>query len=356
MREDGDTSFPGPLFEVNFSQLRVETRALAETQYSLHFTRVQIIASRHPTTVLDSSPNTTPSAENTVKAKEGESSTRGGGITIGQTPSLKFAAATSRQSETEEIQNRSKVAVFLNAQGVSCDRVMQWDYSIDDKREQQCGRTFENPPPPRVKLGFDMPKKPDVEIDLLMYWSTLHKTPTQPSRISRLFSSKGKNRVTCAPAFANLLQQVSISVPLEDLRGSCWFFGPAVEMKTVQPSPDVGLQCKATGQERVRSKGNQVDLKVSFGCALYGQANNRKEITGKFKCSKGVMALLRWCCRCAAAALTAIPVAKRKSGIRCHAAACWLRIHRREPRQESPKIHLRPHCIARMGRLPSAPT
>jgi hypothetical protein len=279
VHEHGDTSFPGPLFEIKFSQLQVETRAVAETQYSLHFTRVQIIASGHPTTVLGSLPHTTPSAENTFKTKEGKSSVREGGVTIGKSTNVKFGASISRQSETEEVKNRSKVAVFLNAQGPPGDRVMQWDYSIDDKHEQQFGRTFRDPPPPWVKLGFELPNKPHLEIDLLMYWSCA-ETTTQPSSISRLFSFKGKERA-CAPVFVNLLQQVSISIPLEDLKGSCWFFGPTLETKTVEPSPDIGLQCKTARQEAVRSRGNTTDLKVSFGCALHGQVKCRKDMIGR---------------------------------------------------------------------------
>ena len=172
--------------------------------------------------MLDHSPHTTPSAENTFRTRGGESSAHMGGITIGRNPSLRLGATASRQSETEEVQNRSKVAVFLNAQGAPGDKVMQWDYSIDDKHEQQFGRTFEHPPPPRVKLGFELPNVPSLEIDLLMYWTMLTNTTTmQPSGLSRLFSFKGKARA-CAPAFVNFLQQVSISIPLENLKDSCW--------------------------------------------------------------------------------------------------------------------------------------
>jgi hypothetical protein len=106
-----------------------------------------------------------------------------------------------------------------------------------------------------------------------------HTTTTQPSGFSRLFSFKGKKHA-CAPAFANLLHQVSISIPLENLTDSCWF-NPMVETKTVQPLSDIGLQCKVTGQEQVRSKSNLVDLKVSFGCALHGQVGSRKELIGE---------------------------------------------------------------------------
>jgi len=116
--------------------------------------------------VLDHSPHTTPSAENTFRTRGGESA-HIGGITIGRNPSLRLGATTGRQSETEEVQNRSKVAVFLNVKGAPGDRVMQWDYSIDDKQEQQSGRTFEHPPPPRVKLGFELLNKPYLEIDVL---------------------------------------------------------------------------------------------------------------------------------------------------------------------------------------------
>lgn len=281
MFDDGDHSHPGPSFEVKFCRLRTETRAEPEAgvQYLLHFSRVQIITSQHPTHVVGSSPDSTPSSENTIKAKEGRNFTRTVGATLGKIPNVIFGVSATRQFETEEVQNKSKVAVFLNAEGAPGERVIQWDYTIEDKKLQQVGCTFDNPPAPWVKLAFNLPNKPHLEIDLLMYWSIPHDTTTQLLNFSRLLSFGKKKRV-CAPVFTNLLQQVSISVPLDNLEGISWL-SHTVETKTPQqPLKDDGLQCKATDERQVSSKSSPIDLKVAFGCALHGLVKSRKEMIG----------------------------------------------------------------------------
>jgi hypothetical protein len=252
--------FPRPWLDINISHLQVDTpRQMAEFQYFLHFSHVQIIASQHPTSVLGSSPHTSRGAQPTVTETEGHNFRRSVGVQVSDHPNLGIGASSAGIHGIEKVRNTGNVVFSLSTEGAPDDRVMQWDYEIDDEREQRFGHEFEHPP--RVQLGLDVspPNIPHLEVEMLMYWCLPTDNAKNPcTRISRIFSLKAKKR-PCAPVYVNVLQQLSISIPLENLKGICSALDPSLKAKTQrQPVPDGGLQCKATKMQPVDSYSNSV--------------------------------------------------------------------------------------------------
>lgn len=215
-------------------------------------------------------PTTTPGAQTTFKAVQEENSIKMGSLTIGKDPNLHLGGTVRRLSGMEEVVNRSKIVALPHAKASPGETVMRWDYAIDDGQERKVGLTLQQPP--SVKFGFTSPR-PHSEVDMLMYWSMSADSTGNNSGLFKWFSSKSRKPLNL-PAFTNIIQRVSISIPTEKLTGHCWVDHPRVQTKTTQPLRDDILQCQATDELNITSKGipqRPVDLNVAFGCALYGQ-------------------------------------------------------------------------------------
>ena len=175
---------------------------------------------------------------------------------------MKVGGSIGGVSGTEENICTSKVVACPGPCSTDGE-VMGWEYTINDKNHCEFGRQFDETNRPWVKVGFSEGKLPHLEVEMLVYWTT----PT--SRITDGIAHFRRRKLP--PVFTNLLQQVSISLPLDKLRGDCWSDGRAVVAETNQPLLDDKRQCYADGKMPVKNKHGSVDnLDVAFACALYG--------------------------------------------------------------------------------------
>jgi hypothetical protein len=274
MHERGDHSHPFPFFKVKISPVQIGSQPKGNgAQYLLHFIRLQIVTSQHATDLVKLSPHTTPDAQNTFKTKKGKSSTRGINATAGQHPNLQLGYSGAQHLWTDEVNNRMKVVAFPDAFGAPGEKVRQWDYPIADKAYRESGLTFLDPPGPQVKLGFQLSKRPHLEFEMLVYWSMLNESAKRPHSFSRLYPFKnGNSALASAPVFINLIQQVSVSIPLENLNGNCKVFGPEIRLETSTQALNVKLPSK----KDKKSAENRNNLVVAFGSALRGPMKSGK--------------------------------------------------------------------------------
>jgi hypothetical protein len=266
----------GPYFEVKFSDLSIDTERGHKTgcHYLLHFTAVHIIASQNATSVLACSPQTTSGTKKTSTSEPKPQFT--GGLQMGVQPNVGLTASYSGGPSTEEVRNGLEIIVTRKVRGSPAgERIMRWAYGVDDDTEKRMGLTIL--PAPHVKLGFEG-MIPHLEVEVLTLWST-HTCPSgQQPRPTWWPPSKNKKSI---PSFTNFLQQSTISVPLEDLKGGCRTSDSVVHAKTEAPLPDSHVQAQRSHEEQVKRKNNVVDLKVNFGCALYDETNSTdSEIKG----------------------------------------------------------------------------
>jgi hypothetical protein len=271
----------GPTLQVNFPHLQVDTLAAActEVQYSLHFARVRIIASRHPTSALEWTPVTSRSAESTFTVTAGKNSSRTLGLTFSNNPSLSVGFSKDRSLQTEEVRFRSKVACFLNAPSAPGERIAQWHYNIDDPDERSLGGIFRNPP--QITMGFKMFRRPHLEVEVLTYWTTLAGDSTKRSTFPLVFPWSDKRKPPLV--FTNFINHVSVAAALVKLKGRCRIEAPQAAVTTTRPLLS-DVQCMTTDKEQALDSYNRpIDLKVMFGCALYGRLDGQtaKETTSK---------------------------------------------------------------------------
>jgi hypothetical protein len=186
-------------------------------------------------------------------------------------PRLNLSYTTGGTSTvTEEVKFKSKVALYLNAIGAPGDQVAQWRYTIDDPNQRSSGAVFSNPP--RLKLRFEPDKCPDLKVEVITHWSTLANGPTNRSIFLRPFPRRRGQEVKSV--FTNLINKVSISAPLDRLKGQWRVRDPSMEASTTQSPSNRGdvVQCQATDEKDAVDRYNHsMTLKVLFECALQSQ-------------------------------------------------------------------------------------
>lgn len=280
MASNGGSShspYPGPVFDVKFTSLSISTGVEVESQiqYHLDFVQAQVISSLHRAWIRHFLPHTTCSAEETFKMKKEKMSTLGGDVMLGAKPVAKIGAGVNRWFSTEKILHSSKIAAFPNCWDGD-KTIMKWDYTIDDEEHCRVGWQFEENECPFVKFAYTKQGRPNLEVEVLAYWSTTSNTSRGDSNHFRWFPFKEKK---LPPVFTNLLQLVSVSIPLDKLKGKCWVEEPSMGAETSQPSMVDKLQCYGDSRMPIEIQGNPLDLEVAFACALYskvkpGKSNN----------------------------------------------------------------------------------
>jgi hypothetical protein len=257
----------GPYFEIQIFDLSIDTERgpKAGCQYFLHFIEVYITTST-ATSLLGSFPKITSEAENT-SLNEVKISRYKGEIQMGirgSLPHLTIAASRSGGCGTSEVRNGSTIVVNHKVRGSPADgRTMRWVYEADDYIKTRMGLTVL--PAPLVKLGFD-DMRPHVEIEVRTYWSMTG--PFGQRSEPRRRPSKNKKG---ASSFTNLIQQATVSLPMENLRGGCWTSDTMPHLETKAPLRDCHVQAQKKYEQQVKSKNDDVELKVNFGCTLYGE-------------------------------------------------------------------------------------
>ena len=207
----------GPYFEVQFSDLSIDTEKGHKTgcQYFPHFTAVHIITSQHATSFLGSSPKTTPGARKT-STSGATTSHLTGEIQMGLQPPVRNTASHSKESGASEVKNRLKIIANHKVQGSpQNNRFMRWAYKVDDDTTTTMRLTVS--PAPHVKLGFE-DMKPHLEIEMLTVWSIPIGRSGQEPGLAQLLPLKNTKSI---PSFANFIQQATMSLPLENLKGGC---------------------------------------------------------------------------------------------------------------------------------------
>jgi hypothetical protein len=276
---------PGPSLEVGFKSLSISTDLFPEnqTQYFLHFTRIQIVASQPPTSnstsspdLLDWSPKTTPSGGDTVKMTGTNAKTQSATISVSQKPSLSLSGARIATSGTEEVKYVSTIVAKPVIEKTSYCSGIGWVYSIDDAQHKEHGLHIEDRP--RVEFSVDSWQRLQVEVEVWNYWSTPMCSGLPRPRIWTKDFFKKVARST--PVFANLLQRVATSIPLDGLKGLYRVSGAKLNATTEIPELDAngGLQCHdSVGCKLV---GNHPDSKVTLRCSLYGKVGSVKQLSG----------------------------------------------------------------------------
>jgi hypothetical protein len=256
----------GPYFEVQFSDLFINTERGHNTgcQYFQHFTAVHIITSQHATSFLGSSPKTTSGAGKASMSKA-ETSQYTGEIQMG---------LHSAGSGIEKVKDGLKIVVNNRVRrSLGDERNMRWVYEVDDDTETTMGLTVL--PGPHVKLGFEDIKL-CLEVEVLTVWS-MSTSPSSGQWSGLTRGSPSKNK----PPFTNFIQRARISLPMENLKGSCRTPYSIAQVKTEAPLQGGHIHAQKEYGEKVESKDGVADLNINFGCALYSEVNNKdSQMTG----------------------------------------------------------------------------
>lgn len=231
-----DPEYPRPWFEVDTSKLvfSASPSEIGGNNYSLTTAQTQVIASSSPTSILDHSPTNASAFDDVARFRQESNTQFGVQATLGASPAVRGNYVAGWGSGHEVTQNKWEITA-VPSKGNQKEAIMMWKYVLNEEfRQQGTQGTHTFSPGPSVKFGYK-PPGPHVEVELVACW-TLKAVSNQ--RIKQLFLSRFvSKKQSLPPAFTNLLHQISVGIPLNNLtRGN-----PRVLDLLQEDSQDVSL-------------------------------------------------------------------------------------------------------------------